>query len=170
VMGRLIMTLGAMAAEHLFYGENSQGVSGDVQSATATAAAMVGIWAMGADPVHLDSNLDVREDVEQVLKRLERIGNTIMNRASGGGPFAQDPIAAVLGDRDKRAAAAQLLGQAYVMAYSLIATNRDGVERIADDLIEAKELHGDEVVDLLNRVDLKRPEIDLMDDTTWPKV
>ncbi|HSO98574.1 MAG TPA: AAA family ATPase, partial [Solirubrobacteraceae bacterium] len=29
VMGDLIMTLGAMAAEHVFYGENSQGVSGD---------------------------------------------------------------------------------------------------------------------------------------------
>ena len=170
VMGRLIMTLGAMAAEHVFYGENSQGVGGDVQSATATAAAMVGIWAMGADPVHLDSNLDMREDVEHVLKRLERIGSTIMNRAAGGGPFTQDPIASVLGDRDKRAAAAQLLGQAYVMAYSLMASNREAVERIADDLIEAKELHGDEVVDLLNRVDLKRPEIDLMDDTTWPKV
>ena len=35
VMGSLIMTLGAMAAEHVFYGENSQGVSGDVLSATS---------------------------------------------------------------------------------------------------------------------------------------
>ena len=76
----------------------------------------------------------------------------------------------MIGGRQARAAAAQLLGQAYVMAYSLMASNREAVERIADDLIEAKELHGDEVVDLLNRVDLKRPEIDLMDDTTWPKV
>ena len=53
VMGSLVMTLGAMAAEHVFYGENSQGVSGDVASATATAAAMVGMWAMGPDPVHI---------------------------------------------------------------------------------------------------------------------
>ncbi len=30
VMGQLVMTLGAMAAEHVFYGENSQGVGGDV--------------------------------------------------------------------------------------------------------------------------------------------
>ena len=43
VMGELVMTLGAMAAENVFYGENSQGVGGDVQSATATWAAMVGI-------------------------------------------------------------------------------------------------------------------------------
>ena len=59
VMGGLIMTLGAMAAEHVFYGENSQGVSGDVISATATAAAMVGMWAMGPDPVHIGGSLDV---------------------------------------------------------------------------------------------------------------
>src|SRR5947209_15369513 len=138
VMGSLIMTLGAMAAEHVFYGENSQGVSGDVQSATATAAAMVGIWAMGPDPVHLDGSLEIQEDVEHVLKRLERIGNAIMNRA-GGGPFTQDPIASVLGDRDKRAAAAQIIGQAYVTAYALMDRNRDGIERIADALIESKE-------------------------------
>jgi hypothetical protein len=37
-------------------------------------------------------------------------------------------------------------------------------------LVDRKEMHGDEVVDLLNNVGLKRPEIDLMDDRTWPKV
>ena len=62
VMGGLIMTLGAMAAEHVFYGENSQGVSGDVGSATATAAAMVGMWAMGPDPVHIDGSLEPGEE------------------------------------------------------------------------------------------------------------
>ncbi|MBV9839227.1 MAG: AAA family ATPase [Solirubrobacterales bacterium] len=170
VMGSLIMTLGAMAAEHVFYGENSQGVSGDVQSATATAAAMVGMWAMGPDAVHLDGSLDVAQDTEAVLRRLERIGSTIMNRAGGGAPFAQDPVGSVLGDRDKRRAAAQILGQAYVTAYALMSANREPLERIADTLIERKELHGDEVVDLLNRVGLARPELDLMDDRTWPRV
>ncbi|HUO72092.1 MAG TPA: AAA family ATPase [Solirubrobacteraceae bacterium] len=170
VMGGLIMTLGAMAAEHVFYGENSQGVSGDVASATATAAAMVGMWAMGADPVHIDGSLDVEEDVQQVLKRLERIGTTIMNRANGAMPMMPDPINSVLGDRDKRAAAAQILGQAYVNAYALIASNRPAVERIADTLIERKEMHGDEVVDILNSVGLRRPEIDMMDPSTWPTV
>src|SRR5438270_4756737 len=80
VLGSLIMTLGAMAAEHVFYGENSQGVSGDVASATATAAAMVGLWAMGPDAVHMDNHLDPSEELEHVLRRLERIGTTIMNR------------------------------------------------------------------------------------------
>ena len=170
VMGSLIMTLGAMAAEHVFYGENSQGVSGDVQSATATAAAMVGMWAMGPEAVHLDGSLDVQEDAAEVLKRLERIGMSIMNRASGGMPMMPDPINSVLGDPSKRRAAAQIIGQAYVSAYSLMATNRDSVERIADILIERKEMHGDEVVAMLNSVGLKRPEINLMDDSTWPRV
>jgi ATP-dependent Zn protease len=170
VMGSLIMTLGAMAAEHVFYGENSQGVSGDVQSATATAAAMVGMWAMGADPVHIEGSIAIDEDAEAVLRRLERIGTSIMSRASGAMPMMPDPIQSVLGDRDKRAAAAQILGQAYVNAYALMATNRGPIELIADTLIERKEMHGDEVVDLLNSVGLHRPEIDLMDDATWPTV
>jgi ATP-dependent Zn protease len=79
-------------------------------------------------------------------------------------------VSAILGDREKRRAAAQLLGQAYVTAYGLVDNNREQVERIADTLVERKEMHGDEVVDLLNAVGLKRPELDLMDDRTWPKV
>jgi ATP-dependent Zn protease len=109
-------------------------------------------------------------DAEEVRGRLERIGMTIMNRAGGGMPFMSDPVAAVLGDRAKRAAAAQLLGQAYVTAYALMTSNRDQIEQIADTLIERREMHGDEVTDLLNRVGLQRPEIDLMDDRTWPTV
>jgi hypothetical protein len=31
-------------------------------------------------------------------------------------------------------------------------------------------MHGDEVVDLLNSVGLQRPDINLMDDRTWPSV
>ena len=170
VMGRLIMILGAMAAEHVFYGENSQGVGGDVQTATATAAMMVGMWGMGADPVHMNGSLEVPEETEPVLKRLERIGGTIMNRASGQGMFDENPLGAILGDREKRRAAAQILGQAYVTAYALMAANRPQLERIADTLVERKEMHGDEVVDLLNSVDLARPNIDVMNDSTWPKL
>jgi len=31
-------------------------------------------------------------------------------------------------------------------------------------------MHGDEVVDMLNSVGLRRPEIDMMDPSTWPTV
>jgi ATP-dependent Zn protease len=170
VMGGLIMTLGAMAAEHVFYGENSQGVSGDVASATATAAAMVGMWAMGPDPVHMFGSLEPSEETEAVLKRLERIGSTIMNRAGGSGLLVENPVGSVLGSPDKRRAAAQILGQAYVTAYALMASNRASLERIADELIERKEIHGDAVTDLLAGVGLERPDLDLMNPDTWPSL
>jgi ATP-dependent Zn protease len=169
VMGRLIMILGAMAAEQVFYGENSQGVSGDVFSATATAALMVGAWAMGPDPVTIDQSPDLGSD-DETTKRLERIGNTIMNRASGAGMFSEDPLRAVLQDRDKRRGAAQIIGQAYVTAYTLMATNKEAIDAIASTLAERKELYGDEVTDLLNSAGLQRPEIDLHDHSTWASV
>ena len=43
----------------------------------------------------------------------------------------EDPIGAVLRNQDKKRAAAQIIGQAYVTAYSLMASNREQVERIA---------------------------------------
>jgi ATP-dependent Zn protease len=169
MMSRLIMGLGAMASEQVFYGENSGGVSGDVQNATALAATMVGVYAMGPEPMHLH-RADDDEELERIVKRLEQIGNTIMNRASGSGMFAENPLAAVLNDRAKRTAAAQILGQAYVTAYTLMAANREAIEYIADTLVERKEIYGDDVVDLLESARLQRPELDLMNDSTWPTV
>jgi predicted nucleic acid-binding protein len=128
------------------------------------------MWAMGPDPVHIEGSIDLPEEAEHVLKRLERIGSAIMNRAGSSGVMFEDPVASVLRNQDKKRAAAQIIGQAYVTAYALMASNREQVERIADTLVERKEMHGDEVVDMLNHVGLKRPEIDLMDDSTWPKV
>ncbi len=63
-----------------------------------------------------------------------------------------------------------LLGQAYVTAYALMATNRVGIEKIAATLADRKELHGDEVTELLNSAGLVRPEIDVNDERTWPTV
>jgi ATP-dependent Zn protease len=177
-MGRLIGVLGAMAAEHVFYGENSAGVAGDVYTATAMAASMVGTWAMGPDPVTLGIGPGPRPGAQDgdesadeiVLRRLERIGSRIMNRASGSGAFTENPLGAVLGDREKHASAAQLLGQAYVTAYALMAANREGLEYIADELIAQKEIYGDAVTELLSRAGLKPPTLDLTDDSTWPTV
>jgi cell division protease FtsH len=171
---KLVWTLGAMAAEHVFYGENSTGVGGDVMSATARAAWMVGMCAMGPNPIDLNGRFASAEDAnserEKLLGRLEDIGVQIMNRAGTGGPFDSNPIGAVLGDRDKRRSVAALLGQAYVTAYATVAANRERVEEIAEELIRRREMHGDEVVDLLNSVDLVRPEVDLLEERTWPPV
>ena len=171
-MGRLTWTLGAMAAERVFYGENSTGVGGDVQSATARAAWMVGSCAMAPESVDLNgfSGTDDEEDEERkkIEKRFQRIGSQIMNRSGSGGPFQQDPIAGVLSDPEKRAMAAQLLGQAYMRAHLFIAANRAAVDHIANVLVERRELHGDEVVELLEQSSLTVPEADLTKDETWP--
>jgi ATP-dependent Zn protease len=171
----LIWTLGAMAAEHVFYGENSTGVGGDVQSATARAAWMVGACGMAPEPFELNAStngrpakrtLDAKR--EDIKRRFELIGTQIMNRTGNGGPLGHDPVAGVLNDRDKRALAAQLLGQAYVTAYAFVAHNRKAVEQIAEVLIEKRELFGDELVEVLEAAKLKVPKIDLTKEAAWP--
>jgi ATP-dependent Zn protease len=166
-MATLIHLLGAMAAERVFYGQTSIGVGGDVQSATALSAYMVGGLAMGPEPLDIDASLDTREE-ERVLKRFEEIGLQIMNRTGGGGPLSHDPVASVLGDHDKRRTAAQILGQAYVTAHNLVKENREGVEQIADEVVARREIYGDELLDLLNGVKLKKPKIELMEENAWP--
>jgi hypothetical protein len=102
------------------------------------------------------------------MKRFEDIGLQIMRRTGGGGPFEQDPIQGVLGDPEKRKMVAQLLGQAYVKAHHLVEANRPSVEHIAGILVARRELHGDEVVKVLNEANLKVPEIDLTKESAWP--
>ena len=58
-----------------------------------------------------------------------------MNRTRGSADFHGDPIASVLGDPYKRALAAQILGQAYVIALNMITANKDAVDSIATQLV-----------------------------------
>ena len=167
---RLVWALGAMAAERVFYGENSNGVGGDVMSVTAQAAYMVGASAMGPEPFAVTPREDETEEEarERVLKRFEKIGLQIVNRTGGGGPFAENPIGSVLGDQDKRVIVGQLVGQAYVAAYNLIVHNREAVEHIADVLNARRELFGDELLNLLDEAKITIPEVDLSEESSWP--
>jgi ATP-dependent Zn protease len=173
-VGDLIHGLGAMAAERVFYGENTNGVGGDLQSATGRAAWMVGTSGMGPQHIDLGSARFDDETEEQtrerIMKRFEDIGLTLMNRTQGPAAFAPDPVASVLGDPFKRRYAAQILGQAYVTAENFIAANKDAVERIAEAVIEKGELYGDELVHLLDQQNLKKPEIDWSKEETWPQM
>jgi hypothetical protein len=166
-MAILIWGLGAMAAERVFYGQTSSGVGGDLASVTFLAALMVGSAGMGPEPLDVDRRLDAQEEAS-VLRRFEEIGVLLMNRTGGGGPFAHDPVASVLSDRDKRRTAAQILGQAYVTAHNLVLHNRKGIEHIADQVVARREIYGDELLELLNESKLKAPRIDLMEEAAWP--
>jgi ATP-dependent Zn protease len=173
-IARLTWALGAMPAERVFYGENGVGVGGDVYSATAQAALMVGASAMGPERVELDgakfADESEEETRERLMRRFEGLGLQIMNRTSPGGPMSADPIAGVLSDPHKRRLAAQILGQAFVKAYNLMQHNRVGVEQIANTLVDRKELYGDELIELLEDAKLKAPEIDLLDERSRPKI
>ena len=170
----LVWGLGAMAAETVFYGQNSTGVGGDVESATTQAAVMVGFSSMGPEPVDLSKRIGdpvkAQELQDEAMQHYEKIGMRIMNRGRSGGPMAPDPIASVLTDPSKKRAVAGLLGQAFVCAYVLVWRNQDAVEKVALTLMERGEMYGNEVVDLLDNVGLVKPEIDVLDEKTWPKV
>jgi ATP-dependent Zn protease len=169
----LIHTVGAMAAELVFYGQNTTGVGGDMASVTWRAAWMVGAAAMAPAPVDLSDRIDDPEKRREAEKRIEdrfiALGNTIMHR-SGSGMLDEQPLAATLSDGAKRRLVAMLLGQAMVVAYATIRANKDAVEAVADKLVEARELYGDEVVQLLDSVGLRKPEIDVLEEATWPAI
>ena len=173
-MGALIHVLGAMAAENVFYGENTGGVGGDLQTATDTAAWMVGTAGMRPLYVELNGNVPEGEDPdearERIMKHFERIGRTLMNRTRGSADFHADPIAAILRDPFKQAVAAQILGQAYVIAVNLVVSNKVAVDEIAAHLAEKRELFGDELIELLDAKQLVKPEIDYTKEETWPRM
>jgi hypothetical protein len=168
-IAQLIWGLGAMAAEYVFYGQNTTGVGGDVHSATWYAARMVGRHAMGPERVDLSDRIDDPEEreaeEERVLERFQQIGRQIMHRS-----IDDDLIAGMLKDSDKRRLAAGLLGQSFVIAYNTVKHNKAGVEKVAERLIAAGELYGDEVVDLLDEAQLEQPQIDVLDEESWPRI
>jgi cell division protease FtsH len=163
-MANLIWALGAMAAERVFFGQTSTGVGGDVASATQMAALMVGAAAMGPEPLEL--GVDDKKEEERVLKRFEEIGLQLMNRT--GNTYAHDTVASVLSDPAKRRLTARILGQAYVTAHNFVKTNREGVEKIADEVVERREIYGDDLLDLLKNAELKTPKVDLLEEESWP--
>ncbi len=171
----LIHTVGAMAAEHVFYGENSRGVGGDLGHATQRAAVMVGIWGMAPDPLDFlptakfddESEAETRE---RIRARFEQIGFRLMNRTRAGADFQADPVAAVLRDPFKARMAAEFIGRAFVTAYAFIVYNKEAVEKIADAVLQKKEIYGDDLNRLLDSAQLKKPEIDWMKEESWPQI
>jgi len=169
----LVWTLGAMASEHVFFGENSDGVAGDVAASTAAAAIMVGAKGMAPErPVlpAVDDPIEREIAERRLMRRFEQVGTRIMNRARTGTALTGDPVGATLEDRDKRALVAQFLGQAFMTAYWFVRHNREGTERVAAELVRRQEIFGDEVIQLLDAVDLTMPDIDPLDEDNWPRL
>jgi ATP-dependent Zn protease len=164
-VGDLIWGLGAIAAEHIFYDQNTTGVAGDLNGATVDAAHMVSITGMAPAPVDLSDRIEDREEreteEERVLKRFEKIGFQLMHRS--GTEMEGRAYTASMADPVKRQLVAGLLGQCFVVAWNTIRENREATDRVADRLVAEKELYGDDVNDMLNEIRLLKPTIDVLD-------
>jgi len=162
-----------MAAEHVFYGQNGNGVSGDLNGATNQVATMVGVAGMG--PLHISVNGNGSEESEEEIRermhrRFQKIGLRIMNRTRGSADVHQDPIASILGDPFKRDIAATVLGQALLTAINFITANKEKIEAVAGALVEKKEIYGDDLVALLDRQHFVKPEIDWTKEESWAQI
>jgi ATP-dependent Zn protease len=161
MFGDLIHTVAAMAAEFEFYGENSMGVGGDLNYATFQVSRMVGGAGMSPLPIDLQGKTFADENEEEtrerILQRLEDLGLRLLNTGS-------------IPDRRKQQYAAQLLGQAFVIAYNMVRVNHDKVNAVAHAVFEQKEIYGDALVRLLDEQNFEKPEIDWTAEETWPKI
>jgi ATP-dependent Zn protease len=141
--------LGAIAAERVFYGENSIGVSGDLATATAQACAMVGLVGMGAE------NLP-----PELAKKAVNIGQYLISSAEVGGGLLEGTTsrtAAVLQNPLSRRTAAEILGSAYMDCWRLMQVNQEAIDQAVEALIAQGELVGDEIKGLLDSVNLRFP-------------
>jgi ATP-dependent Zn protease len=157
-----------MAAEHVFYGENTEGVGGDMSSVAHQAAIMVGHAAMPPERIPLPATM-TRSEEEAARKKLDDYfldtGGKLLAVASLGDHYAN-----VLRSPDKRMMAARIIGHAYLVAYKFAEQNREAISRVADELVERRELNGDEITELMNSLHLKPAVVDYLEERTWPRL
>ena len=155
-VAELVLTLGAMAAEHVFYGENCTGVGGDVQSATIARRCMVGFVGHGPEPV------DLRPSCSTATKARGAPSSEYHAPLRAHRPEDHQPLARHdaerrpdRGDprRSRTSAAPRAISSARPTSprSPASATTASKSPTIADELVERKELFGDEVLELLDR-------------------
>ena len=144
--GSLRTTLGAIAAERVFYGENSAGVYGDLMQATRLACHMVGMVGMGPDPLPVEESRRAIEFGEYLIS----IAEVTQGALEGAGA-----VGATLSNGKARRVVAQVLGAAYVDSWRLMFVNREGIDLAAQALIAQGEIVGDEITGLLDSVNLR---------------
>ena len=145
--GELRHTLGAIASERVFYGENSSGVTMDLIMATNLAARMVGMYGMGPDRLDAATSRKAANIGEYLVSRVEATPSLLETGGSVTGAALQNPIA--------RRTVAQVLGSAYIDDWRVMHANQEAIDMAAEALIAQGELIGDEVGGLLDSVGLR---------------
>jgi ATP-dependent Zn protease len=142
----LRVKLGAIACEQVFYGENTSGVGGDLEQATAIACSMVG--TSGMSPEDLDSQMSIKavNIGEQLISVVDLTGGAHIQSTWSG---------AVLANPRGRRVVAQLLGAAYIDDWRLMNVNKEAIDQAAEALMAQGELMGDEISGLLESVGLR---------------
>jgi ATP-dependent Zn protease len=144
--GRLRTGLGAIAAERVFYGENSDGVYGDLMQVTNLATHMIGLVGMGPDELS-----------EEESRRAMRFGEYLISVAEmrSGSDMTPGHVAPTLANPKARAVVAQVIGSAYVDCWRLMKVNEEAINLGAEALIAQGELVGDEITGLLDSLGLR---------------
>ncbi len=140
--------LAALACERVFYGENSTGVSNDLEMATRSAALMVGLVGMAGDTMPLELARKAVGFGENLISVAEMMGG-----AMEGGTLARAALSNPLGRRT----AAQILGSAYIDDWRLMYVNREAIDRASERLMGVGEMVGDEIKEMLDSVGLRFP-------------
>lgn len=118
VMARIKTALAAGAAEKIWFGETTTGVSGDLRQATWAAATMVGLFGMG--------------------KELYSLG-TLPNEMTGSS------IGTLLRDGEVREEANKILAEGRAEIEALLREKSGIVEGVRDALLEREEILGEEI-------------------------
>ena len=159
--GRLRTIMGAIACERVFYGENSDGVYGDLLMATNHATHMVGLVGMGPD------NLD-----EDSSRRAIAFGEYLISVAEmrSGSDMTPGHVAPTLANPKARVTVAQVIGSAYIDSWRLMKANQEAIDLAAEALIAQGELVGDEITGLLASVGLRSVQVDDLYPPSLPRL
>jgi cell division protease FtsH len=119
----IIVSLGGLAAEEIWFGDTTGGPASDLRQATYRAAVMLGMLGMGE--------------------------NLISYGVLSDNPYGGGPMGAILGDRQNREAIGQLLMECRQEAINLLRRNEPAVRALAERLLEKDEVQGEEIEELM---------------------
>ena len=119
----IVVSLGGLAAEEIWFGETTTGPSSDLRHATAQAAIMLGLLGMG-------ENL---------------ISYGVLNQT----PYTEGPMAAILGNAEARKAIGNLLAEAKQQAVELLRANEPAVRALSERLLQKDEVAGEELEEIM---------------------
>ena len=164
--------MAALAAEHVFYGENTSGVGGDMSSVAHQAAhawSATRRWAAGAhrrSPATMTPTARRRRRARSSTTYFLDIGGKLLAVASLGDHYAERPARARQATRWPQ----RIVGHAYLVAYKFAEQNRAAISQVADDLVERRELNGDEITELMDSLHMKPAVVDYLEERTWPRL